>query len=143
MKKLICLIIILCLAVSSAALAETKEINGGEERNIQINPAGENAVEEGVSPTTGRNLDEVKAEAPENAAGLAVTGRYMPVMVQITNGKSGIGSYAPLYGACADVVYQTSLAYRSGTAPTSRPAGRILTFRPNWKRWDSRIRWSV
>lgn len=111
MKKLICLIIILCLAVSSAALAETKEINGGEERNIQINPAGENAVEEGVSPTTGRNLDEVKAEAPENAAGLAVTGRYMPVMVQITNGKSGIGSYAPLYGACADVVYQTSLAY--------------------------------
>ena len=110
MKKILCLMIILCLALS-AALAEGKEINGGEVRNIQINPAGENPVEEGVSPTTGRNLAEVAAEAPEGAAGLAVTGRYMPIMVQIQNTKQGIGSYAPLYGACADVVYQTSLAY--------------------------------
>ena len=111
MKKIICLILALCLSVSvAAAMGEKKEINGGEERNIKINPAGENTVEEGVSPTTGRNLAEVKAEAPEGSAGLAVTGRYMPVMAQIQNLQKGVGAYAPLYGACADVIYQSSLA---------------------------------
>ena len=101
---------ILCLAFS-AALAESKKIDGGEARNIKINPAKDNAVEEGVSPTTGRNLAEVAAQAPEGSAGLAVTGRYMPVMVQIQNDGQGIGVYAPLNGADADVVYQSSLAY--------------------------------
>ena len=113
MKKIICLMITICLLLSAAAAAaEPIEIDGGEERNIQINPAGENAVEEGISPTTGRNLEEVKAEAPEGSAGLAVTGRYMPVMVQIQNLRKGIDLYAPLYGACADVIYQTSLGTR-------------------------------
>ena len=110
MKRIICLMIVLCLAISAAAAtAEKKEINGGEQRNIQINPAGENPVEEGISPTTGRKLEAVKAEAPEGAAGLAVTGRYMPIMVQIQNYNKGIGSYAPLYGACADIIYETSI----------------------------------
>ena len=110
MKRIICLMIVLCLAISAAAAtAEKKEINGGEQRNIQINPAGENPLEEGVSPTTGRKLEEVKAEAPEGAAGLAVTGRYMPIMVQIQNNQKGVDRYAPLNGSYADVVYLTSL----------------------------------
>ena len=109
MKRIICLIMILCLAVS-VALADGKKIDGGEERNIQINPAGDNPVEEGISPTTGRNLAEVKAEAPEGAAGLAVTGRYMPIIAQIINVKQGIDLWAPLNGSWADVVYQSCLA---------------------------------
>ena len=92
-------------------MAESKAIDGGEARNIQINPAGDNEVEAGVSPTTGRNLAEVAAEVPEGYAGLAVTGRYMPFMVQIMNSNQGINNYAPLNGAWADVVYQSSLAY--------------------------------
>ena len=111
LKKIICLIMILCLAVSAAsAMADKKGVDGTETRDIQINPAGDNPVEEGVSPTTGRKLEEVKAEAPEGATGLAITGRYMPAMVQIQNGQKGVGSYAPLYGACADVIYQTPLS---------------------------------
>ena len=110
LKKIICLMMILCLTVSAAAVtAEKKEINGGEVRNIQIHPAGENPTEEGVSPTTGRSLEEVKAEAPEGSAGLAVTGRYMPAMVQIQNNQKGVGYYAPLYGSYADVYYQSSV----------------------------------
>ena len=109
MKRIICLIMILCLAVS-VALAEGKKIEGGEARNIQINPAGDNPVEEGISPTTGRNLAEVKAEAPEGATGLAVTGRYMPIIAQISNSNLGIDLYAPVNGAWADVVYQSCLA---------------------------------
>ena len=107
LKRIISLIMILCMALS-VAMAETKTINGGEERNIQINAAGENAVEEGVSPTTGRKLADVTA--PEGSAGLAVTGRYFPMMVQVTNANKGINNYRPLYGASADVIYQTSLA---------------------------------
>lgn len=112
MKKIICLLIILCLAVSAAAaLGDGKVINGGETRGIEIHPAGDNETEEGVSPTTGRNLADVRAEAPEGTAGLAVTGRYMPIIAQIIDVRQGIGLYAPIYGACADVVYQSPLAY--------------------------------
>ena len=110
MKKIICLVIAACLVLSaSSVLAEGKEIDGGKVRNIQIQPAGENPVEEGVSPTTGRKLADVAAEAPEGAAGLAVTGRYMPVIAQIINVRKGVDNYAPLYGTCADIVYQSAL----------------------------------
>ena len=119
MKKIFCLLLVACLVLSgAAALADGKVINGGEERDIQIHPAGDNEVEEGISPTTGRRLEDVRFDAPDGAAGLAVTGRYMPFMVQITNGDGGTGARAPLYGAYADVVYETPL-YRDGISRIS------------------------
>lgn len=109
-KRRICLLMALCLAfLALAAAAEPTEINGKKKRKITIHPAGINEVMDGISPTTGRDLVMLKDWVPEKSAGLAVTGRYMPIMVQITNGKSGVGSMAPLYGACADIVYETPL----------------------------------
>lgn len=119
MKKIISLLLVIALVLAAAAaLADGTVLDGSEERNIQINPTGENDVPEGVSPTTGRNLAEVKEEAPEGAVGLAVTGRYLPIIVQIVNTNGGLNSRAPLNGTNADVVYQTLLTKTGGDRMT-------------------------
>jgi hypothetical protein len=122
MKKLLCLLLCMTL-LGSAAIAETV-VNGGEARNITINKAGLNEPEDGISPVTGRYLDEVAAEAPASGfAGQAISGRYMPMLVQIDNADGGIGydtvsgkatgNRAPWGAQYADVVYETPL-YRAG-----------------------------
>ena len=66
MKKLLGLLLAVVLVLTSVtALAERKTINPEEERNITIQPAGENSVDDSVSHTTGRNLDEVADSAAE------------------------------------------------------------------------------
>lgn len=118
MKRLISLVLGLVLLVSaSAALAETKTIDGLSERKIKINSAGLNPsademISQMISPTTGRKLDEI--EVPDGFAGVVVTGEYQPIMVQISNSNNGIGvsksgKYyisAPINGTYADVVYE-------------------------------------
>ena len=95
MKKILSLILALSmLAGVSAALADPTEIDGVTERNININRAGLNqsadeVIGEGYSPTTGRALDEI--DAPDGFLGVAVTGQYQPIMVQISNSGNGIG----------------------------------------------------
>lgn len=106
MKKILLLAMALILLVTSAALADTK-IDGSKNRNITVNPVGLNEAEAGVSPTTGRVLDEL--EIPVGAAGLAVTGRYMPMLVQIDNAGGGIGWRAPWGANYADIVYESPL----------------------------------
>ena len=118
MKKALCLLLALALLLSAAAaMAEPKKIDGETPREITIHPAGLNQAEDGVSPTTGRNLDEI--EYPDGFLGLAVTGEYQPIMIQISNANNGIGLYtgtgekggqpyrnAPVNGSYADVVYE-------------------------------------
>lgn len=108
MKRIISLLLALALVLSlaPAALAETT-INAKEKRGIKLQKVGENEVEDGISPTTGLPLDEM--DAPEGFAGLAVTGRYLPMMVQIDNSEGGVGSIAPWGASYADVVYETPL----------------------------------
>ena len=114
MRKMISLLLVLALLLAAvSAVAEGTVLDGKEDRKIQIHPAGENEVEEGVSPTTGRNLAEVGKNVREGFTGLAVTGQYMPVLVQISNADAGIGYRAPFYGASADIIYQT-LIYQNG-----------------------------
>ena len=118
MKKLTCLILALVLLISaSAALAEKKAIDGVSERNIKIhsaglNPSADEMIEQGISPTTGRYLDEI--EWNDGFVGVAVTGEYQPIMVQVSNAGNGVeynkatGLYyktAPVNGTYADVVY--------------------------------------
>lgn len=121
MKKI--LGVLLCLSLlCSAALAETY-LNGAEVRNIAFDKAEPNEPMEGVSPTTGRYLDEVRAEVPTMGfSGLALTGRYMPVLVQIDNSDGGIGyentgeatgNRAPWGVQYCDMIYETPL-YRDG-----------------------------
>ena len=115
MKKLLGLLLAVVLVLTSvSAMAEMKTINPEEERNITIQPAGENSVDDNVSPTTGRNLDEVADAAAERGfLGYAVTGWYQPLMVQIDNSNAGLNRNAPLNGSWADIVYETPL-YSSG-----------------------------
>ena len=119
MKKL--LSILLCLMLLCSAAAAETTLNGGETRGIKIVPAGVNDPIDGVSPTTGRSLAEVAEDAEDGFTGLAVTGRYMPILMQIDNSDGGIGykdgkvtGYRAPWGAqYADVVYEAPL-YKAG-----------------------------
>ena len=116
MKKILSLLLCMVL-LCSAAMAEV-ELDGGEKRNIRINKAGLNFMEDGISPTTGLDLAEVREEAGDQFVGLAVTGRYMPMLVQISNPEGGVGydsknkptGYRAPWGAqYTDVIYETAL----------------------------------
>ena len=119
MKKLLSILMCLMLLCSVAA-AETT-LSGGETRNIQIHPAGVNTPIDGVSPTTGRLLADVAENAQDGFTGMAVTGRYMPILMQIDNTDGGIGyndgkatGYRAPWGAqYADVIYEAPL-YKAG-----------------------------
>ena len=91
MKKIVSLLLCLML-LGTSALAETT-INAAENRGIVIEDAEPNEWEDPrISPTTGLILQNVAARAPESGfAGLAITGRYMPMLVQIDNAEAGIG----------------------------------------------------
>lgn len=108
MKKLVSLLMacVLTLTLLPAALAETT-VDGTEDRGIKLNEAGLNEVEDGVSPTTGLTLSDL--ETPDGFAGLAVTGRYMPMLVQIDNSEGGVNDIAPWGASYADIVYETPL----------------------------------
>ena len=118
MKKLMTLILALALAMSAnAALAEPMIIDGLTPREIEIhqaglNPSADEMIAQGISPTTGRELENIKI--PDGFLGTAVTGIYQPIMVQISNHKNGVGknadetpyAFAPVNGSYADVVYE-------------------------------------
>lgn len=124
MKKLISLILAITILCSvSAALAEARQIDGLSDRKIKIHEAGLNAtademLAQGISPTTGRNLDEVSLNVPDGFLGAAMTGKYLPVMVQVSNSSNGFNSAeniatggdvyktAPINGEYADIVYE-------------------------------------
>lgn len=113
MKKLLCLMLALVLTLStSMAMADTV-INPTEKRNIKLQPVGENEVEEGISPTTGLDLSTMTA--PEGFTGLAATGRYTPMMVQIGNDDGGVGRNAPWGTEYVDIVYEIPLHKNGGT----------------------------
>lgn len=113
MKKTLSLILALVMLIAvTSAFAEGKEIDGLADRGITIHEAGLNEVDDLVSPTTGRNLMEI--EVPNGFLGMAVTGEYQPIMVQVSNADNGLGSSAsiknyrnaPVNGIYADVVYE-------------------------------------
>ncbi len=112
MKKFLCMLLALMMVLSTAAAAlASTEINPKEKRKIKLQKVEENPVYEGVSPTTGLTLDYLYV--PEGFTGLAATGRYMPMLVQIGNDEGGIGHRAPWGLQYADIVYEFPL-HRDG-----------------------------
>lgn len=112
MKRILSIFIVLIMLVCTGS-AETIVIDMYEERGIQ--PADHydlNEIPDGYSPTTGRKLSDY-VNIPEGYAGYAVTGRYMPMLVQIDNTVGGTGSRAPWGTEYADIVYETPL-YETG-----------------------------
>lgn len=119
MKKLTTVLIALVLVMSTAAASADgpKAIDGISPREIEIhkaglNPSADEMIAQGISPTTGRKLNRISC--PEGFSGTAVTNKYQPVMVQISNDRNGIGytedgklyAVAPVNGSYADVVYE-------------------------------------
>ena len=115
MKRIAALLTAMCLLLAQA-LAETT-IDPKEARNIPLTEAGENETPDGISPTTGRTLS--KLYVPEGYAGLAATGRYLPMLVQIGNDGGGVGNRAPWGVACADILYETPLTRSHETRITA------------------------
>ncbi len=116
MRKLMALLLVMCTLLPTA-LAETV-IDPLAERGIHPAEVGLNEVPEGVSPTTGRRLGTVIAPNPA-FAGLAVTGRYLPMLVQIGNDGGGIGDRAPWGITYADVIYEMPLIRDQETRMTA------------------------
>ena len=114
MKKLISLLLICAFVLScglaSADIATAKSIDATATRNINIQPAGENTVPDGISPTTGRDFAELEEDLPEGFGGMVVTNKYYPVMVQHCGFLSAVGDAAPIYGSYADVYYEMAKA---------------------------------
>ena len=94
MKKIVSLLLIAALLISllPAAMADTV-LDPKEKRKIKLQKVTLNEAEEGISPTTGLPLEDL--EIIEGFAGLAVTGRYMPMLVQIDNTDGGVDLRAP------------------------------------------------
>ena len=121
MKKLLSLVLMLAIALSSsAALADigsSTMIPREQTRKISIQPAGQNEAEPGISPVTGRDLDELSAliEDEEGFYGMAVTGKYYPIMVQHNGYHSGLDFAAPWYGSYADVYYELPKSWAGHT----------------------------
>ena len=112
MKKAVCVLLSLMLILATASAMAATELNFGGTRNVQIQKAGDNTVEDGVSPTTGMTLADL--QIPDGFGGMAKTGRYFPALVQIDNAAGGIGNRAPIYGSYADIVYEGPL-HTNGT----------------------------
>ncbi|MBQ8313554.1 MAG: DUF3048 domain-containing protein, partial [Clostridia bacterium] len=117
MKKIVSLLLIAALLLSllPAAVAETV-LDPNEKRKIKLQKVGLNEAEEGISPTTGLPLEDL--EVIEGFAGLAVTGRYMPMLVQIDNTDGGVDLRAPWGASYADIIYETPL-YKAGNTRMS------------------------
>lgn len=112
MKKLLCLLLALALCCAGVACAEDwTTVNQKEKRGIKIKEAGVNTVEAGVSPITGLRFADY--EIPDGWGGQAVTGRYMPMLVQIDNAEGGLDKVAPWGVNEADIVYELPL-YANG-----------------------------
>ena len=112
LKKWFCLILAVMFTMAGSALGETI-VDATEVRSVLKSPATDNMIFEGISPTTGLLLEEY--EVPEGFAGLAATGRYTPMIVQIDNTDGGIGRRAPWNAGYADIVYETPLYYAGNT----------------------------
>ncbi len=146
MKRAVCVILVLMLVLAAASATAATALNFGGTRNVQIQAAGDNTVEDGVSPTTGRTLADL--QIPDGFGGMAKTGRYFPVLVQIDNAAGGIGNRAPIYGSYADIAYEGPL-HRNGTTrlsflfsdlyPTYVGPSRSARLQHLWLReeWDS------
>ena len=111
MRKFV-ILLLAALMLCFSASAET-QIDAVGDRGIILDQPQENTVPEGISPTTGRVLKDL--EIPEGAAGLAADGRYMPMLVQISNPISdktraaGTSNRAPWGVQYADIFYETPL----------------------------------
>jgi hypothetical protein len=117
MKKLFCLLAVLALCLGSVPSLASTALNYAQDRGIVLSEAELNPVIPGESPTTGRRLTAI-TPGNRDFLGLAVTGRYQPMLVQIDNTDNGAGNRAPWGAASADIIYETPLRKEGQTRIT-------------------------
>ena len=146
MKRIVSLLAVFALLVTLLPSALAGEINPKEKRGIKLQNVGLNDVVDGVSPTTG--LDLADYDVVSGYIGLAVNGRYQPMLVQIDNSEGGVGEIAPWGATYADIVYETPLHANGATrisflfsdvVPTSVGPVRSARVGHAWLReeWDA------
>ena len=116
MRKVISALLALLLTCCAMGAAGETVIDPKAERGIMMKNVGLNEIMEGISPTTGRSLATLAA--PDGFAGLAVTGRYLPMLVQIGNDSGGVGDRAPWGISYGDIFYETPLTRNEATRMT-------------------------
>lgn len=117
MKRMLTLFLVMSLllvTVSGLAASAYTEIDGKADRGITVQPAADHDPIPGVSPTTGRLLADYQ-DLPDTYLGLAVTGQYLPMLVQIDNAGGGVDNLAQWGLQYADIIYETPLVSAGGT----------------------------
>lgn len=116
MRRYLAAMLAVLLMWGALTAAADTVIDPKEPRGIVLAEVGLNETPEGFSPTTGRKL----AYLPkfEGFAGLAVTGRYLPMLVQIGNDSGGVGDRAPWGVSYGDIFYETPLTRNEATRMT-------------------------
>ncbi len=127
--KRVLLILMALMLLCGSAFADTI-VNPTENRGITATAVSVNLLDDpDISPTTGLRLSEL--EIPMGAAGLAVTGRYMPMLVQICNPvddqtrAAGTRNRAPWGVQYADIIYELQL-HKNGETRMSALYSDIL-----------------
>lgn len=116
MRRYLAAMLAVVLMWGALTAAADTVIDPKEQRGIVLQEVGLNETPEGISPTTGRELATLNA--PEGFAGLAVTGRYLPMLVQIGNDSGGVGDRAPWGVSYGDIFYETPLTRSEATRMT-------------------------
>lgn len=113
-KRIAALALAMSLLVSAgSALADDyKQINSKEKRGIKLTKVTDNKMQPGISPTTGLRLSDYE-DIPDTFLGLAVTGEYLPMLVQIDNSDGGVENLAQWGMIYSDLIYESPL-YRTG-----------------------------
>ena len=117
MRRMLAAVLLLLLAAGLMPAGADTLIDPTADRGITLAEAGLNETPEGYSPTTGRRLAFLLA--PQGFAGLAVTGRYLPMLVQIGNDSGGVGDRAPWGITYADIIYEMPLTRSEATRMTA------------------------
>lgn len=117
MKKWTALLLATMLLLTALPVLAETTIDGKSDRKISVQDVTDNPTEDGISPTTGLTLADL--DVPDDALGLAVTGEYMPMVVQIDNQDGGVNARAPWGLAYADIIYETPLHREGATRLTA------------------------
>lgn len=107
-KNWLALLLAVLLAAAGLESACAVTIDGSADRGIELKEVSLNEMIDGESPTTGLPLSD-RVPGNEDFAGLAVTGRYLPVLVQIDNSDNGSNWRSPWGASYSDVIYESPL----------------------------------
>lgn len=107
-------LVLACMGTTALADEAWKVIDGETKREISVHQAEDHPLIVWESPTTGLPLDRY-VYLPESFLGLAVDGKYMPMLVQVDNAEGGVNGSEQWGLSYADIIYESNLNAAGGT----------------------------